>query len=183
MIMVVGAILLVASFGTFNIVSTITHEKARDIAIMKSLGLRESTVRRIFVLEATIIGVVGALIGLSSATCSASRWADRVQDRLHGRDAPAGALLAGALRAGGLGRARLLRDRGLVPRAKGRAGAPRRHHPGRVVSGTPAIVEAVKATRVLGGEIPTTLVKDIDLAVHGGEFVAVTGPSGSASRR
>jgi lipoprotein-releasing system permease protein len=32
---VVGAILLVASFGTYNIISTITHEKARDIAIMK----------------------------------------------------------------------------------------------------------------------------------------------------
>jgi lipoprotein-releasing system permease protein len=71
MIMVVGAILLVASFGTFNIVSTITHEKARDIAIMKSLGLTERTVRRIFVLEATIIGVVGALIGfvLGYALC------------------------------------------------------------------------------------------------------------------
>ena len=36
---VVGAILLVASFGTYNIISTITHEKTRDIAIMKSLGL------------------------------------------------------------------------------------------------------------------------------------------------
>ena len=43
----------------------------------------------------------------------------------------------------------------------------------------PAIVEAVKATRVLAGEIPTTLVADIDLSVHGGEFVAITGPSGS----
>ncbi len=39
---VVGAILLVASFGTYNIISTITHEKSRDIAIMKSLGLSES---------------------------------------------------------------------------------------------------------------------------------------------
>ena len=35
-----------ASFGTYNIISTITHEKARDIAIMKSLGLSERTVRR-----------------------------------------------------------------------------------------------------------------------------------------
>ena len=39
---VVGAILLVASFGTYNIISTITHEKARDIAIMKSLGLQRA---------------------------------------------------------------------------------------------------------------------------------------------
>jgi lipoprotein-releasing system permease protein len=60
---VVGAILLVASFGTYNIISTITHEKTRDIAILKSLGLREATVRRIFVLEAAVIGLMGALAG------------------------------------------------------------------------------------------------------------------------
>jgi lipoprotein-releasing system permease protein len=60
---IVGAILLVASFGTYNIISTITHEKARDIAIMKSLGLNERTVRRIFVVEAQMIGIAGALAG------------------------------------------------------------------------------------------------------------------------
>jgi lipoprotein-releasing system permease protein len=63
MFTVVGAILLVASFGTYNIISTITHEKARDIAIMKSLGFTERTVRGIFVVEALIIGLIGALIG------------------------------------------------------------------------------------------------------------------------
>jgi lipoprotein-releasing system permease protein len=63
MFTVVGAILLVASFGTYNIISTITYEKARDIAIMKSLGFSEGAVRRIFVLEALIIGFAGALIG------------------------------------------------------------------------------------------------------------------------
>jgi lipoprotein-releasing system permease protein len=60
---VVGAILLVASFGTYNIVSTITHEKTRDIAIMKSLGMTSRTVRRIFVIEALIIGIIGMIIG------------------------------------------------------------------------------------------------------------------------
>jgi lipoprotein-releasing system permease protein len=63
MFTVVGAILLVASFGTYNIISTITHEKARDIAIMKSLGLSEITVRAIFVVEAMIIGIAGAIAG------------------------------------------------------------------------------------------------------------------------
>lgn len=62
---VVGAILLVASFGTYNIISTITHEKARDIAIMKSLGFAERRVRAIFVAEAGLIGLVGALIGFA----------------------------------------------------------------------------------------------------------------------
>lgn len=65
MFTVVGAILLVASFGTYNIISTITHEKARDIAIMKSLGFSERSVRRIFVLEALVIGFLGALLGFA----------------------------------------------------------------------------------------------------------------------
>ncbi|HEV2627381.1 MAG TPA: ABC transporter permease [Pseudolabrys sp.] len=65
MFAVVGAILLVASFGTYNIISTITHEKARDIAIMKSLGFGEGTVRAIFVVEAVIIGLAGALVGFA----------------------------------------------------------------------------------------------------------------------
>jgi lipoprotein-releasing system permease protein len=60
---IVGAILLVASFGTYNIISTITHEKTRDIAILKSLGLREAAVRRIFVIEALVIGFMGAVAG------------------------------------------------------------------------------------------------------------------------
>jgi lipoprotein-releasing system permease protein len=62
---IVGAILLVASFGTYNIISTITYEKARDIAIMKSLGLSERTVRLIFVVEALLIGFAGGLIGFA----------------------------------------------------------------------------------------------------------------------
>ncbi len=60
---VVGAILLVAGFGIFNIISIITHEKSRDIAILKSLGFTASDVRQIFVAEGLAIGVIGSLIG------------------------------------------------------------------------------------------------------------------------
>jgi lipoprotein-releasing system permease protein len=60
---VMGAMLLTSSFATYNIISTITHEKRQDIAIMKSLGMREASVRRIFIIEAAIIGVVGILAG------------------------------------------------------------------------------------------------------------------------
>jgi len=60
---VMGAMLLTSSFATYNIISTITNEKRQDIAIMKSLGMREVSVRRIFIIEAAIIGVVGILFG------------------------------------------------------------------------------------------------------------------------
>jgi lipoprotein-releasing system permease protein len=60
---IVGAILLVASFGTYNIISTITHEKTRDIAILKSLGFKTVTIRSIFIIEAMLVGLVGAILG------------------------------------------------------------------------------------------------------------------------
>src|SRR5215475_5926511 len=60
---VMGAMLLTSSFATYNIISTITNEKRQDIAIMKSLGMREASVRRIFIMEAAIIGLVGTVFG------------------------------------------------------------------------------------------------------------------------
>jgi lipoprotein-releasing system permease protein len=60
---VVAAILLVAGFGIFNVISTITHEKARDIAILKSLGFAEGDMRRLFLFEGLAIGAGGSLLG------------------------------------------------------------------------------------------------------------------------
>lgn len=41
------------------------------------------------------------------------------------------------------------------------------------------IIELRKATRILPGTVPVTLVADIDLIIGRKEFVAITGPSGS----
>lgn len=60
---VVAAILLVAGFGIYNIISTITYEKTRDIAIMKSLGFPEADMRRLFVMEGCAMGLGGSLLG------------------------------------------------------------------------------------------------------------------------
>jgi lipoprotein-releasing system permease protein len=60
---VVSAILMVASFGTYNIISTITHEKTRDIAILKSLGFTARIIRQIFVMESMMIGLLGLVVG------------------------------------------------------------------------------------------------------------------------
>ena len=42
-----------------------------------------------------------------------------------------------------------------------------------------ALIEARGLRRVLVGEVPTTLIDCVDMDVRGGEFLAITGPSGS----
>lgn len=42
-----------------------------------------------------------------------------------------------------------------------------------------AAVVAENVSRILSGAVATALVRDIDLTIAGGEFVAITGPSGS----
>lgn len=59
----VGAILTVACFGIFNIVSTVVYEKIRDIAILRSMGFSSRDIRRIFVLEGLMVGIAGAVVG------------------------------------------------------------------------------------------------------------------------
>jgi lipoprotein-releasing system ATP-binding protein len=41
------------------------------------------------------------------------------------------------------------------------------------------LIELSKVTRIIGDGVPTTLVAEIDLRIMPGEFVTVTGPSGS----
>jgi lipoprotein-releasing system permease protein len=58
-----AAILVVAGFGIFNVISTIVMEKARDIAIMRSIGMPSGAVVAIFLIEGLAVGVVGVLLG------------------------------------------------------------------------------------------------------------------------
>jgi lipoprotein-releasing system ATP-binding protein len=48
-----------------------------------------------------------------------------------------------------------------------------------VTSSPEHLIAANGVTRVLPGAVPVTLVHDIDLAISGNEFLAITGPSGS----
>jgi lipoprotein-releasing system permease protein len=61
---VVSAILVVASFGIYNTISTIVMEKTRDIAILKSMGFHARDVRNIFLLEGLIVGLLGSALGI-----------------------------------------------------------------------------------------------------------------------
>jgi lipoprotein-releasing system permease protein len=60
---VVSAILLVASFGIYTVVSNSVADKRRDIAIMRSMGFSEGDLQLIFVAEGIVLALVGVLFG------------------------------------------------------------------------------------------------------------------------
>jgi lipoprotein-releasing system permease protein len=60
-------LLLMVLVGAFNIVSTlvmVVMEKKKDIAILRSMGATERSIRRIFLLKGCLIGVVGTISGV-----------------------------------------------------------------------------------------------------------------------
>ncbi|MEQ9529714.1 MAG: FtsX-like permease family protein, partial [Parvibaculaceae bacterium] len=60
---IVGAIMVVASFGIFNIISTIVMEKRRDIAILMSMGFRAFDIQAIFLVQGVVVGLIGMAMG------------------------------------------------------------------------------------------------------------------------
>lgn len=58
------ALLIVAGFGIYNILNMLIYEKMNDIAILKATGFSGKDVRRIFISQALIIGLMGGALGL-----------------------------------------------------------------------------------------------------------------------
>src|SRR3546814_1476919 len=60
---VVGAILLVASFGIYTVVSNSVFDKRRDIAILRSIGFAEAALQFVFLVQGVFLALIGILLG------------------------------------------------------------------------------------------------------------------------
>jgi acetoin utilization transport system permease protein len=58
---------LIASIGIYNTMTMAVTERAPDIGIMKAIGANPKTIKQIFLLESSYIGLVGAAIGTAVA--------------------------------------------------------------------------------------------------------------------
>ena len=63
MFIILGLIILVASFNIISSLVMTVMEKKKDIAILKAMGATNRSIMRIFVAEGLTIGVFGALLG------------------------------------------------------------------------------------------------------------------------
>lgn len=60
-------LLLMVLIGAFNIISTlvmVVMEKKKDIAILRSMGATQRSIRRIFLLKGCLIGTLGTILGV-----------------------------------------------------------------------------------------------------------------------
>ena len=62
--LIIGLIMIVAALNILISLVMMVVEKTKDIAIAKSIGTRESQIRRIFMWQGIVIGAVGTALGL-----------------------------------------------------------------------------------------------------------------------
>jgi len=71
MAVILALVILVGSFSIITALVMLVMEKTRDIAILMSMGATTAMVRKIFILQGTIIGLMGTCLGfaLGLGTC------------------------------------------------------------------------------------------------------------------
>jgi lipoprotein-releasing system permease protein len=60
----IGLIVFVAALNILISLTMMVMEKTKDIAVLMSMGTKQSQVRRIFILQGMLVGVVGTALGL-----------------------------------------------------------------------------------------------------------------------
>jgi len=64
LIAIASIALLVAGLGIMNIMTVSVMERTREIGILKAIGAKSRTVLTMFLAEATLIGLIGGVIGI-----------------------------------------------------------------------------------------------------------------------
>ena len=64
----IGLIVMVAALNIIASLILLVMEKTRDIAILKTMGASKRSIMLVFLLQGTIIGVIGTVIGAALGT-------------------------------------------------------------------------------------------------------------------
>ena len=75
----IGLIVMVAALNIVASLVLLVMEKSRDIAILKTMGASARSIRRIFMLQGLIIGVVGTVVRRRAGVALSRRSLDRYQ--------------------------------------------------------------------------------------------------------
>ncbi|HEY1554291.1 MAG TPA: FtsX-like permease family protein [Kofleriaceae bacterium] len=75
MFIVLGIVILVASFSILGNLIMVVVEKAREIALLKTLGASDSSILLVFAIQGLMIGIIGTALGIGTglAACFAAK--------------------------------------------------------------------------------------------------------------
>ncbi len=62
--LILALIIVVAAFNIIGSLTMIVIEKRRDLAVLQAMGVSRRSIRRIFVLEGSLIGIFGSVLGV-----------------------------------------------------------------------------------------------------------------------
>ncbi len=58
------SIMVVASFGIYNILNILVNQKRKDIGILRSMGFESADIVRLFLIQGSLLGSIGGVLGL-----------------------------------------------------------------------------------------------------------------------
>jgi lipoprotein-releasing system permease protein len=61
---ILSLIIAVAAFNIISMLVMVVTDKQADIAVMKTMGMRPGTVLRVFVIQGSLIGIIGTALGI-----------------------------------------------------------------------------------------------------------------------
>lgn len=64
MFVILVLIVLVAAFNIISTLTMIVMDKTKEIGILRSMGMKSASIRRIFVFQGVVIGIVGTVLGV-----------------------------------------------------------------------------------------------------------------------
>ena len=74
--------LIVAGIGIMNIMTVSLMQRKREIGIMKALGMKDTSVLSIFLIEAMLIGLIGSVLGILTGWIFASLFGSSIMGSL-----------------------------------------------------------------------------------------------------
>ena len=69
---ILSLIIAVAAFNIISMLVMVVTDKQSDIAILKTMGARAGTIMRIFIVQGSLIGVIGTILGVIGGIALAS---------------------------------------------------------------------------------------------------------------
>jgi lipoprotein-releasing system permease protein len=169
-------VVLAVALGIASVLIVSVVQKSREIGILRAFGTPGARIRRVFLIEGAVLGLIGSILGSGLGTVLARVF----ESVARGPDGAPKFPVQLDLRSS-ICRRRCWRSSSAWRRPGCPPGAPpasTRRRPS-AMADTPPLLQVEDVVKAYGEEVKTLALRGVSLRLDAGEFVALIGPSGS----